>query len=113
MEINAYAMAANVVEEVLGGIRTVTLFCGEKIEIKRYDRLLEPAKKASKRKGLFLGVVDGLNQFLLYASQGFGFWYGAQLVLDDHDAIDKEYTPAIVIAVRTSFSGSVEWTANE
>lgn len=98
-EIDAYALAANVAEEVLGGIRTVLSFCGEKEEIKRYDRLLEPARKAGKRKGLFSGIIDGFNQFLLYASQAFGYWYGARLVLANRDSVDKEYAPADVIIV--------------
>lgn len=99
-EINAYALAANVVEEVLGAIRTVVSFCGEKIESKRYDRLLVPAKIAGKRKGLISGILDGLIQFLLFASNAFGFWYGFQLVLADRDKTDKEYTPAVLLIVR-------------
>lgn len=83
----------------MGGIRTVVSFGGEKAEFKRYVSLLEPARKAGKRKGLFSGIIDGVNQFMLYVSQAFGYWYGARLVLADRDSVDKEYTPAVVIIV--------------
>lgn len=92
-------MAANVVEEVLCGIRTVVSFGGEKIEGKRYDRLLKPARNAGKRKGLFSGIVDGVTIFLMYTSQAFGYWYGAKLFLDDRDNPNTEYTQSNVIIV--------------
>lgn len=107
-ETKAYALAANVLEEVLGGIRTVISFCGEQVEIRRYDRLMEPAKAASKKRGMSSGIIDGLNQFLLYASQAFGFWYGAQLILDNLDMSEKDYTPAAVVTVRRYANTPVE-----
>lgn len=99
--MNAYAVAANAAEEALGGIRTVVSLCGQKIESKRYDRLLEPARVAGKRKGLFSGVFDGLIRLLLFGSVSIGFWYGFQLVLYDRDKIDKEYTPGVLLIVST------------
>lgn len=92
-------MAANVVEEVLCGIRTVVSFGGELNESKRYNRLLEPARNAGERKGLFSGIVDGVTIFLMYASQAFGYWYGAKLFLDDRDNPHTEYTQSVVIIV--------------
>lgn len=80
----AYALAANVLEEVLGGIRTVISFCGEQVEIRRYDRLMEPAKAASKKRGMSSGIID------------------AQLILDNVEMSEKDYTPAAVITVRRS-----------
>lgn len=98
-EISTQSTASNLAEEVLGGIRTVLSFCGQNVESKRYDRLLRPAEEAGKRAGIASGVTDGLNELFLYVSQGLGFWYGAQLVLNDRDLNDKTYTPAVISIV--------------
>lgn len=101
-ETNAYAEAANVAEEVFGGIRTVFAFCGEKNEIERYNQKLMVAKSAVKRKGLLSGIGDGLMRFLFFASNAIGFWYGVQLVLADRDKEIKEYTPAVLMIVSSA-----------
>lgn len=98
-EIDAYAAAANVAEEVLSGIRTVFAFSGEKVEIDRYNKRLIPAKKAVNRKGLLSGIGDGVMRFLFFASNALAFWYGVQLVLEDRDKVDKQYTPAVLMIV--------------
>lgn len=98
-EINAYAVAGNVVEEVVGGIRTVVAFCGEKSEVERYNKLLTPAQKAGARKGLASGIGEGIMRFLFFASNALAYWYGVKLVLDDRDKIDKSYTPAVLMIV--------------
>lgn len=101
--MNAYSAAANVAEEVLSGIRTVFAFRGEKKEIDRYNNRLIIAKKAGARKGLLSGIEDGVVRFLFFGINALGFWYGVQLVLDDRDKIDKEYTPAVLMIVRALF----------
>lgn len=101
--MNAYSAAANVAEEVLSGIRTVFAFRGEKKEINRYNNRLIIAKKAGARKGLLSGIEDGVVRFLFFGINALGFWYGVQLVLDDRDKIDKEYTPAVLMIVRSLF----------
>lgn len=98
-EIDAYAVAANLVEEVLGGIRTVVAFCGEKREMERYDKLLVPAQKAGIRKGLSSGIGDGIMRFLFFASNALAYWYGVRLVLNDRDIPEKQYTPAVLMIV--------------
>lgn len=103
-ETDAYAVAANLVEEVLGGIRTVVAFCGERKECERYDRLLVPARKASKRKGISSGVGDGIMRFLFFASNAVAYWYGVRLVLNDRDKVDKTYTPTVLMIVSTQRS---------
>lgn len=98
-ETNSYSEAANVAEEVFGGIRTVFAFCGEKNEIERYNQKLIVAKNAGKRKGLLSGVGDGLMRFLFFANNAIGYWYGVQLVLADRDKEIKEYTLAVLMIV--------------
>lgn len=87
------------VEEVLNGIRTVVSFGGEDKESKRYDNFLVPARKASQRKGAFSGFSDGVLKSMLFLSCAGAFWYGVNLILDDRDVEDKEYTPAILMIV--------------
>lgn len=98
-ELDAYAKAGSVVEEVLNGIRTVLAFAGEKIEANRYAALLEPARHAATRKGLFSSITDGITRFLFFASSALSFWIGVQWVLRDRDKVDKEYTPASLLIV--------------
>lgn len=99
-ELNAYAKAANIVEEVLGGIRTVFAFGGEKIEVERYNKHLLPAENAAKKKGLFACVGDAVTRFLYFASCALSFWFGVQWVIEDRDKDDKTYTTAVLITVR-------------
>ncbi|XP_073843183.1 multidrug resistance protein homolog 65-like [Musca autumnalis] len=96
-EQESYASAGNLVEEVLNGIRTVVSFGGEDKESKRYDNFLVPARKASQRKGAFSGFSDGVLKSMLFLSCAGAFWYGVNLIIDDRDVEDKEYTPAILM----------------
>ena len=98
-ELNSYSAAANVAEEVLSGIGTVFAFGGEKIEIERYNKRLIKAKKAVRVKGLLTGIGEGIMRFLFFGSSALAYWYGVQLVLDDRDKVDKEYTPAVLMIV--------------
>lgn len=86
-------------EEVLSGIRTVFAFGGKKAEIKRYSDRLIDAKRAVRMKAVLTGISDGMMGFLFFAAYALGYWYGAKLVLDDRDKVDKEYTPAVLMVV--------------
>lgn len=99
-ELNAYAKAANIVEEVLSGIRTVFAFGGEKLEVERYKKHLLPAENAAKKIGLYACFGDGITRLLYFASCALSFWFGVQWVLDDRDKTDKIYTTAVLIIVR-------------
>lgn len=92
------------VEEILGGIRTVIAFCGETKEVERYDRLLDPARKAVATKGLATGFGDGMMRFILFASTSLAYWYGLDYILEDRDKVDKKYTPAVltIVSIRNS-----------
>ena len=51
-ELNAYAKAGDVAEEVLSSIRTVTAFGGQREETERYsDNLVEAKKVGIKKNG--------------------------------------------------------------
>uniref|UniRef100_W8BN80 Multidrug resistance protein-65 n=1 Tax=Ceratitis capitata TaxID=7213 RepID=W8BN80_CERCA len=96
-EQESYAGAGNIVEEVLSSIRTVVAFGAEKKESERYDNYLVPARKASQSKGAFSGLSDGVLKSLLFLSCAGAFWYGVNLILDNRNLEDKEYTPAILM----------------
>ncbi|TMW50756.1 hypothetical protein DOY81_004144 [Sarcophaga bullata] len=96
-EQESYGNAGNLVEEVLNALRTVVSFGGEKKESERYDNYLVPARKASQHKGAFSGLSDGVLKSMLFLSCAGAFWYGVNLIIDDRDKEDKEYTPAILM----------------
>lgn len=98
-ELDAYACAANVVEEVLDGIRTVFAFSGEMDEVDRYKRLLIPTNRAARRKGLFSSINDGIPRLLFFVSCALSFWFGVRWVLEDRDKINKSYTSTDLITV--------------
>lgn len=98
-EQESYAGAGNLVEEILAAIRTVVSFGGEKHEVERFENFLVPARKASQWKGAFSGLSDAVLKSMLFLSCAGAFWYGVNLIIDDRDVEDKEYTPAILMIV--------------
>lgn len=100
-ELSSYSDAANVAEEVLSGIRTVFAFGGENVEIERYNRRLINAKHAVRIKGMLTAVCDAFMRFSFFAAYALGYWYGVKLVLEDRHKVEKEYTPAVLMIVRT------------
>lgn len=98
-ELDAYAVAASVVEETLNGVRTVFAFGGERVEVDRYAKLLLPAEQAAQRKGLYSSISDGVTRLLFFVSCALSFWFGVQWVLRDRDKVDKLYTPATLLIV--------------
>jgi ATP-binding cassette, subfamily B (MDR/TAP), member 1 len=98
-ELKSYSAAGTIAEEVLGSIRTVIAFGGEKQELERYSDRLKPAEKNGKKKGVYSGIGGGLMWFIVYCCYALAFWYGISLIIADRDKIDKDYTPAVLIIV--------------
>uniref|UniRef100_A0A182J704 ABC-type xenobiotic transporter n=1 Tax=Anopheles atroparvus TaxID=41427 RepID=A0A182J704_ANOAO len=98
-ELKAYSSAGAVAEEVLGSIRTVVAFGGEKKELERYSCRLASAEYNGRRKGLFSGIGGGIMWFIIYCCYALAFWYGISLILDDRGKDVKDYTPAVLIIV--------------
>uniref|UniRef100_A0A668UL25 Bile salt export pump n=1 Tax=Oreochromis aureus TaxID=47969 RepID=A0A668UL25_OREAU len=94
MELQAYAKAGSVADEVLSSIRTVAAFGGEKKEVQRYDRNLVSAQRWGIRKGLIMGFFTGFMWLVIFLCYGLAFWYGSSLVVDT-----KEYTPGTLLQV--------------
>ncbi|CAN8324554.1 unnamed protein product, partial [Cochlearia groenlandica] len=89
----AYAEAGNVVEQTVGGIRTVVAFTGEKQAIHKYNKNLEIAYKTTVKQGLISGFGLGVTLLVTFSSYGFAIWYGSKLM------IEKGYDGGQVISV--------------
>ncbi|GAA6216147.1 bile salt export pump-like isoform X2 [Lates japonicus] len=94
MELQAYAKAGAVADEVLSSIRTVAAFGGELKEVQRYDRNLVSAQRWGIRKGLIMGFFTGYMWLIIFLCYGLAFWYGSSLVVDT-----EEYTPGTLLQV--------------
>ncbi|XP_076808833.1 ATP-dependent translocase ABCB1-like [Clavelina lepadiformis] len=80
-ELDSYAKAGAVAEEVISSIRTVVAFGGQEKECERYEENLLHARKVGLKKGLVSGASLGFLFLCLFAMYGLGFWYGSTLVL--------------------------------
>ncbi|KAM9334421.1 bile salt export pump-like [Symphorus nematophorus] len=94
MELQAYAKAGAVADEVLSSIRTVAAFGGELKEVQRYDKNLVSAQRWGIRKGLIMGFFTGYMWLIIFLCYGLAFWYGSSLVVDT-----EEYTPGTLLQV--------------
>ena len=56
-ELDAYAEAGGIAEEVLSGVRTVTAFTAQQEEVKRYTVPLKDAEKAGTKKFTIIGII--------------------------------------------------------
>ncbi|CAF0756890.1 unnamed protein product [Adineta steineri] len=82
-EIQAFAVASSVAQEVLQSIRTVTAFHGQRKEEERFATNLTRAKSMGLKKGLYMGICQGFNQIATFGAFAITFWYGPQLVRTD------------------------------
>lgn len=98
-ELKAYSDAGNVAEEVFSGIRTVLAFSGERKETERFSKLLGPAEVSGLKKGLYSGIGAGIMWLIIYACMSIAIWYGVNLILDDRDLEQPQYTPATLVIV--------------
>ncbi|VFQ60302.1 unnamed protein product [Cuscuta campestris] len=77
----AYAKAGNVVEQTIGGIRTVASFNGEKRATDKYDRELDVAYKCTAQQGLASGLGLGIILLVVFSTYALAVWYGAKLIM--------------------------------
>ncbi|XP_005191448.1 multidrug resistance protein homolog 49 isoform X2 [Musca domestica] len=98
-ELKAYSGAGAVAEEVLGGIRTVFAFSGERKEQERFSQRLIPAETIGRRKGLFSGLGAGTMWFIIYCCYAIAMWYGVSLILNERHDENRHYTPAVLVII--------------
>ncbi|KAI9492374.1 putative ABC transporter protein [Zychaea mexicana] len=80
---DAYAEAGSVVEQALGGIRTVYSFNLQERFSRLYETKLIKTREAGSRRALVLGAGTGSFLFVLFCIFAFALWYGAKLAIDD------------------------------
>uniref|UniRef100_A0A8C8K6X7 ATP-binding cassette, sub-family B (MDR/TAP), member 11a n=1 Tax=Oncorhynchus tshawytscha TaxID=74940 RepID=A0A8C8K6X7_ONCTS len=93
-ELQAYAKAGSVADEVLSSIRTVAAFGGEDKEVERYDKNLIEAQNWGVKKGTIIGVFQGYLWCIIFLCYALAFWYGSKLVIET-----KELSPGTLIQV--------------
>ncbi|KAF3945020.1 hypothetical protein ACB098_02G072200 [Castanea mollissima] len=89
----AYSVAAAVVEQTFGSIRTVASYTGEKQAIAKYNKSLTTAYKSGVQEGLAAGLSIGAVTFLKYCSYALAVWYGGKMI------VDRGYTGGDVIVI--------------
>ncbi|EFJ12488.1 ATP-binding cassette transporter [Selaginella moellendorffii] len=77
----AYAEAGTLVEQIVGGIRTVASFGGEKQAVGKYDKALDKAYRAGVRQSVVAGAGLGALLCVVFGSYAFALWYGSKLIL--------------------------------
>ncbi|XP_077124839.1 ATP-dependent translocase ABCB1-like isoform X2 [Ranitomeya variabilis] len=82
-EINAYAKAGAVAEEVLTAIRTVIAFNGQKKASEKYDENLINAKRFGIKKHGIINMSIGFSQFISSGLFALSFWYGSKLTVEE------------------------------
>ncbi|XP_059173798.1 ATP-dependent translocase ABCB1-like isoform X1 [Physella acuta] len=93
-ELESYAKAGAIAEEVFGAIRTVVAFGGQEKEAKRYTVNLKDAHEFGIKKGLTIGISMGFIWLVIFGCYALGFWYGGKLVRED-----EHYTVGKMIVV--------------
>uniref|UniRef100_H2ZR93 Bile salt export pump n=1 Tax=Ciona savignyi TaxID=51511 RepID=H2ZR93_CIOSA len=87
-ELDAYAKAGAVAEEVISSIRTVVAFDGQAKECERYEENLEAARKVGIQKGITSGAGLGTVFLIMFSTYGLAFWYGSTLVFSGVPGFD-------------------------
>ncbi|CAI0375867.1 unnamed protein product, partial [Linum tenue] len=98
----AYSKAANVVDQTIGSIRTVTSFTGEKQAIENYNKHLVDAYKSGVNEGLVTGLAQGMFILIMFCTYSMAIWFGGKMVLE------KGYSGGEVISVLNAIlTGSI------
>ncbi|UJR08520.1 hypothetical protein I4U23_012783 [Adineta vaga] len=75
-EVKAFACASAIVQEVLQNIRTVTAFHGQAKEEERFAHNLIKVKEIGIKKGIYVGLCQGLTNVFSYSATALTLWYG-------------------------------------
>ncbi|KAI1718396.1 ABC transporter transmembrane region domain-containing protein [Ditylenchus destructor] len=81
-EMDAYANAGGVAEEVISGIRTVASFNAQEFEANRYETLLKAGRKMGYHKALATGICNALFLSVMHFSLSIGMFGGTVLTLN-------------------------------
>ncbi|OWF55459.1 Multidrug resistance protein 1 [Mizuhopecten yessoensis] len=84
-QLQAYAQAGSVAEEVLSSVRTVVAFGGEKKACQKYSERLSEARNFGIKKALGNGISMGVVYFVIFCTYALAFWYGAKVSREEPD----------------------------
>ncbi|CAM6010259.1 unnamed protein product [Sphagnum balticum] len=76
----AYQDASRVANDAISSIRTVSSFCAEEKVVRLYQKKCQKPLRSGICQGYLSGVALGFSNFVLFASYGLSFWFGARLV---------------------------------
>ncbi|CAF4340576.1 unnamed protein product [Rotaria socialis] len=101
-QLDVYAQAGAVVQEVFSSLRTVLSLNGEKFEEKRYVSKLRATRWNSIRKGAAFGLLAGWVYLIGYVIYSIGFAFGSYLMnRGEYDSIPfHDIIVIIVVLVR-------------
>ncbi|XXG77264.1 hypothetical protein AAC387_Pa08g1450 [Persea americana] len=77
----AYTEAATIAEQVIGSIRTVVSFSGEKQAITKYDKSLKTAYTSAVQQGLAVGLGVGFYMLIVFSTYALAVWYASLLII--------------------------------
>ncbi|KAF5200751.1 Abc transporter b family protein [Thalictrum thalictroides] len=79
----AYSEAASLIEQIIGSIKTVASFTGEREAINRYNRSLDSSYESSIQEGLAAGLGIGLVMFIIFCSYGLATRIGSLMIIKE------------------------------
>ena len=96
-EVQAYASAGSLAEEIIRAIKTVTIFGAQEKEVNRFETSVKSAQNSGIRRGLAVAVGNCSAWFLTYAVHALTYWYGIRLVLQSMcNHVNDKYDSGIV-----------------
>eukprot|EP00667_Euglena_gracilis_P000336 EG_transcript_336 len=75
-----YATAGAIAQEVLSAIRTVHAFDGMEREAERYGTRVAAVEKIAIKKGLWVGLSQGVTMCIMFWSYAIAFYFGSYLI---------------------------------
>ncbi len=100
---DALAVASQVAEESIAGIRTVRSFAAESIERARYGQSVDASYRIARHRVISTGTFMGFATFLGYAAAAMVLWYGGKLVLQGRLTVGG-LTSFLVYTIMVAFS---------
>ena len=109
-EMESYASAGAIAEEVIAAIKTVFAFGGQQKELDRYGVHLDTAYKNNTKRVLMTGASNGVVWFFMYASYALSFYFGITFILEERGLPEEEitYTPGTMIIVTFGVAASLD-----
>ncbi|KAI7726411.1 hypothetical protein M8C21_016957, partial [Ambrosia artemisiifolia] len=95
----AHAKTSMIAGEGVSNIRTVAAFNAQEKILSLFSAELRVPQKQSLRRSQFSGMIFGISQLALYASEALILWYGAHLVTKGLSTFSKVIKVFIVLVI--------------